>query len=141
MQRKYTPDELKKKWREYKESCDSRLYVRTEFSQRESKFISGKAHGYITYTIEGFCVFLDLSRQAFYEYYTSHPDYVDIVTRMREECEMDQRAKFEMGAIPSKLAGMWMSRYEGYREKQEIDIPDQKIELTVTDPNLKELSE
>lgn len=139
--RKYTPEQLKKKWSEYKEYCDNKMLITTEFSQKEGKFISGKSKRYITYTIEGFCVFLELARAAFYENYSNDPEYVDIVTRMREECEIDQRNKFEMEAIPTKLAGMWMSRYEGYREKQEIDIPDQKIELKISDPELKELSE
>ena len=37
---------------------------------------------------------------------------------MREECEVDARTKFEIGAIPSQLAGLWMSNY-GYTTKTE----------------------
>ena len=73
----------------------------------------------MTYTIEGFCVFAGISRQAFYKDYADNRRYVDIVTRMREECEIDARMKFETGVIPTQLAGLWMSKY-GYTTKQEV---------------------
>ena len=55
--------------------------------------------------------------------------FVDIVTRMREECETDAREKFEVGAIPTQLAGLWMSKY-GYTTKQEAGVevkPSEKL--------------
>ena len=47
--------------------------------------------------------------------------------RIREECEVDARKKFETGQLPGKLAGLWMSKY-GYCTRpgvteQETDIP------------------
>ncbi|GHU90975.1 hypothetical protein FACS1894202_11660 [Clostridia bacterium] len=47
--------------------------------------------------------------------------YVDIVTRIREACEVDARKKFELGVIPSQLSGLWMSKY-GYTTKTDSNI-------------------
>ena len=43
-----------------------------------------------------------------------------MVTRMREECEVDARMKFELGVIDPRLAGLWMSRH-GYSTKVEAE--------------------
>ena len=59
-------------------------------------------------------------RKAFYEYYAENEKFVDIVTRMREECEVDARTKFELSILPPQLAGLWMSKY-GYTTKVEED--------------------
>ena len=67
-------------------------------------------------TIEGFCAWAGISRSAFYETYGKQ--YPDTLTRMREECEIDARMKFELGVIDPKLAPLWMSRY-GYSAKPE----------------------
>mgnify|MGYP003623346529 CR=1 FL=1 len=40
---------------------------------------------------------------------------------MREECEYDARRKFEIQAIPSQLAGLWMRKH-GYSTKVENDM-------------------
>jgi len=40
---------------------------------------------------------------------------------MREECEVDARIKFEVGALPSQLAGLWMSKY-GYSTKTDSSV-------------------
>ena len=42
--------------------------------------------------------------------------------RIREESEQDVRDKFELGVIPTQLSGLWMSRYEGYSTKQQVDV-------------------
>ena len=75
----------------------------------------------MTYTIEGFCVFAGIPRSAFYDTYAEKKRYSDIVTRMKEECEVDARKKFELQVIPSQLAGLWMSKY-GYTTKQDTNI-------------------
>ena len=66
-------------------------------------------------------MFIGISRAAFYERYANEGRFADIVTRMREECETDAREKFELGIIPSQLAGLWMSKY-GYTTKQDTSI-------------------
>ena len=81
----------------------------------------------LTYTLEGFCAYNRISRQAFYRTYGSSPEFDAAVEYIREECEVDARRKFETGQIPCRLAGLWMSRY-GYCARptviaSESDIP------------------
>ena len=106
-------EKLENLWEEYKAECDNYLAQSHEFSQRNGEFVSKKLNKAITYTLEGFCVFVGLSRNAFYESYTKEEPWLGVVTRMREECEIDARRKFETGQIPSQLSGLWMSRH-GY---------------------------
>ena len=80
---------------------------------KTASFVSKNLKRSTTYTIKGFCLFAGLSRQAFYEHYSKDDRYVDTVTRVQEECETDAREKFELGLIPSQLAGLWMSNH-GY---------------------------
>ena len=107
---------LEEAWQEYKLRCDNRAVLTHEFSAKNSEFVSKHLKRKITYTIEGFCVFIGLARSKFYETYAEDERYGDMVTRMREECEVDARTKFETGEIPSQLAGLWMSHY-GYTTK------------------------
>lgn len=112
---------LQELWEEYKDECDNQMVLTHDFSSKNSEFVSKELKRSVTYTIEGFCVFAGISRQAFYNNYAKDDKYIDMVTRMREECEVDARKKFEIQAIPSQLAGLWMSRY-GYSIKQDTDI-------------------
>lgn len=85
-------------------------------------------------------MFAGISRQAFYEYYAKNEKYVDIVTRMREECEVDARKKFELQVIPPQLAGLWMSRY-GYSTKQDTNVStSMENEKTKLDSIIKQLT-
>ena len=108
--------QMEQLWEEYKQKCDNNTTVLTEFSSKNSEFISSKVTKPISYTIEGFCVFIGVLRSAFYDTYAKDPKYSDIVTRMREECEYDVRSKFESGTIPSQLSALWMSKF-GYSTK------------------------
>jgi len=103
-------------WTEYKADCNNQRVLTHDFSSKNSEFVSKELQRSITYTIEGFCVFIGISRQAFHEHYRQNEEFVDIVTRIREECEIDARRKFELQMIPSQLAGLWMSKY-GYSTK------------------------
>lgn len=105
----------------YKEDCDSQMVLTHDFSSKNSEFVSKELKRSITYTIEGFCVFAGIPRSAFYDTYANKKGYSDIVTRMKEECEVDARKKFELSMIPSQLAGLWMSKY-GYTTKQDTNI-------------------
>lgn len=82
----------------------------------------------MTYTIEGFCVYAGIARQAFYATYADNPKFCDMVTRMKEECEVDARSKFELGVIPSQLAGLWMSRH-GYTTKTDSSVDLEPVVL------------
>ena len=117
-----SPEEMEQLWEEYKAYCDSYTTTKTEFSAKEGRFIEGTVKTPITATIEGFCVYIKLARSKFYEHYADNEQYRDIVTRMKFESEQDVRSKFETETIPSKLAGLWMSRYENYNTKQDINV-------------------
>lgn len=112
-------------WAEFKDWCDHQTVLVHDFSAKNSEFVSAELTKKISYTIEGFCLFLGMTRQAFYDTYADDERFFDIVTRIREECELDVRRKFELGVLPSKLAGLWMSKY-GYSTKteQRIAVPD-----------------
>lgn len=108
-------------WEEYKTECNNKEVLTHDFSSRNSEFVSKKLKRSVTYTIEGFCVFVGISRAAFYERYANNEKFADTVTLMREECEIDAREKFELGVVPSQLAGLWMSNY-GYSTKTDADV-------------------
>lgn len=112
---------LEEAWEEYKADCNSRTVLTHDFSSKNSEFVSAELKRSVTYTIEGFCVFIGLSRSSFYEIYAGDDKFSDTVTRMREECEIDAREKFELGVIPSQLAGLWMSNY-GYSTKTDSTV-------------------
>lgn len=108
-------------WEEYKEECNNKEVLTHDFSSKNSEFVSKMLRRSVTYTIEGFCVFAGISRAAFYERYANNEKFADTVTLMREECEIDAREKFELGVVPTQLAGLWMSNY-GYSTKTDTDV-------------------
>ena len=107
---------LEEAWTEYKHFCDNQTVLTHEFNGKHGNFVTAELTRAITYTIEGFCMYVGLSRSAFYSTYGEDEKYSDMVTRMREECEVDARRKFELQMIPSQLAGLWMSKH-GYTTK------------------------
>lgn len=123
-------------WEEYKAWCDSREVTAHAFSAKNSEFVSEKQRRKVTYTIEGFCVWAGLARRAFYDTYAEDERFSHIVTRMKEECEVDARMKFELGEIDTRLAPLWMSKH-GYGIKAEATPPDQRED----DPLTKSLKE
>lgn len=112
---------LEEAWEAYKAHCDEQLVLTHDFSAKNSEFVSAELKRSITYTIEGFCVYSGISRAAFYERYAENDKFADMVTRMKEECEVDARKKLELGVIPTQLAGLWMSRH-GYTMKTESSV-------------------
>ena len=116
-----SPKQMEQLWEQYKEYCDNYQVTQTEFSGKESRFVAGTVKKPITYTIEGFCVYIGLARSKFYETYAESEEYRDIVTRMRDESEADVRKKFETGTIPTQLSALWMSKF-GYATKQQTDV-------------------
>lgn len=112
---------LEEAWEAFKLDCDNQIVLTHDFSSKNSEFVSKDLKRSVTYTIEGFCVFAGISRTSFYENYANDEHYADTVTRMREECEVDARKKFELQIIPSQLAGLWMSNY-GYSMKNDSNL-------------------
>lgn len=110
-------------WEQYKYDCDHQMVLTHDFSAKNSEFVSKELQRSVTYTIEGFCVFIGIARSKFYETYAQDDRFRDIVTRMKDECEVDARRKFETGQIPSQLSGLWMSRH-GYSTKTETTEAD-----------------
>lgn len=117
-----SPEEMERLWEEYKVYCDNREVTVNDFSGKECRHVTGKVKKAITYTIEGFCVYIGIARCNFYALYAENEDYQDLVRRIREESEQDVRNKFELGVIPTQLSGLWMSRYDGYSTKQQVDV-------------------
>ena len=114
--------QLEETWEAYKADCDNQMVLTHDFSSKNSEFVSKELKRSVTYTIEGFCVFAKIARSKFYETYGDDDErYGDTVTRMKEECEIDARKKFELQVIPSQLAGLWMSNY-GYTTKTDSNI-------------------
>lgn len=113
-----TPEAMEKAWEEYKGYCDNQEVLTHEFSAKNSEFVSATLKRCITYTIEGFVNYIGLTRSSFYDTYDNDPNYSDIVTRIREECELDARRKFELGMISERLAPLWMGKY-GYTNKMD----------------------
>ena len=116
-----TPKALETAWEEYKTWCNNQTVLTHEFSAKNSEFVSKELKRSITCTIEGFCVWAGLARSAFYDVYGKDEKFSDIVTRMKEECEIDARTKFELGAVDPRLAALWMSKY-GYGTKTDANI-------------------
>lgn len=131
-----TPKALADAWEQYKDWCDDREVLAHDFSSKNSEFVSAKLKHSVTYTIEGFCAWAGIARSNFYETYAGDGPFRDTVTRMREECEVDARMKFELGVIDTRLAPLWMSRH-GYSTRTETSAPDRRED----DPITKSLKE
>lgn len=113
-----TAKAMEEAWKEYKDWCNNQRVLTHDFSSKNSEFVSAELKRSVTCTIEGFCVHTGIARSNFYETYAADPRYRDIVTRMKEECEVDARMKFELGVIDPKLAALWMGKH-GYGAKVE----------------------
>lgn len=123
-----TAKALSDAWEQYKAWCNDQNVLTHDFSAKNSEFVSKELKRSVTYTIEGFCVWEGIARSKFYETYAEDDKFRDIVTRMREECEVDARMKFELGIIDTKLAPLWMSKH-GYSTKQENNLAGSKDAL------------
>ena len=123
---KFKPDEMWQKWEEFKEYCDSETVIRTEFSQKSSEFVTASIPAPITYTVKGFCKFVGMTEQNFYATYNKSKKFESVIARMKEECELDARKKFENGTINSRLAGLWMGNY-GYTTNANVEADIQQV--------------
>lgn len=121
-----------KLWNEYVEECDNAKVIRTEFSQKDSDFVTREIPAPITVTIKGFCLNkLKMTESNFYATYNKDPEFELVIARMKEHCEVDARCKFENGSINPKLAGLWMSHY-GYSTQIKEDITsDNSLDIKI----------
>ena len=129
-------EHMEELWDQYKTACDNKTVRAHEFSQKLGKFVSEPLTKSVSYTLEGFCRFIGLARSNFYETYAKGEEWRDVVMRIREECEVDAREKFELSIIPSQLAGIWMSKY-GYgtlqAETEASSLVDEWVEAVLAD--------
>lgn len=123
-------DEMLEMWEAYKDYCDNKTVVRTEFSQKMSEFITAVIPAPVTYTIKGFCKFIKMTEANFYATYNSKKKFESVIARMKEECEVDAREKFENNTLNSRLAGLWMSNY-GYTTNVSAEV-DTDMELNIS---------
>ncbi len=118
-----TPDALSAAWQLYKDYCDNQVVGIQKFNLLNGEFTSGEISRCITYTIKGFCAWAGLSRSSFYANYAKNAQFADTVTRVREECEVDVRTKFELGLIPTRLAPLWMGSFKcDYIPKESVIV-------------------
>ena len=107
---------------EYISDCNLKTVTKTEFSQKECEFITKKIPHPVSVNLSGFCSYVGMSYQNFYETYMKNPKFDTVIARMRTYCENDAREKFENGTIDPRLASLWMGHNYGYSQKQETTI-------------------
>lgn len=122
---------LEKAWENYKEYCDSKTVTTTAFAQKSGQFVTAVVPHPITYTIKGFCAFAGLTEAAFYDLYNKEEKLEPVIARMKQDCEIDAREKFENGTLDSRLAGLWMSNY-GYTTKTDSNVSN-SVDVTIID--------
>lgn len=125
---KFTPDEIAKKWEKYKLKCDNNVKRRQKTVKtvgddgvEHKEIVKWDELAPLTYTVDGFCVFLPLSRRLWGQY-REHEDYQEICEMIDDECKTNARARFEDGTLNTRLAGIWLGRYPEYRTQQETKI-------------------
>lgn len=122
---------LEKAWEEFKEYCDNKTVVTTSFSQKTGSFVTAEIPHPITYTIKGFCAFAGMTEAAFYDLYNKEAKLEPVIARMKQDCEIDAREKFENGTLDSRLAGLWMSNY-GYTTNTVSQVSN-SVDVTIID--------
>ena len=115
-----SPEHMAELWEKYTAKCDNHTRTQTIISGGEAQDVEIRAP--LTYTIEGFCLSVPMSRQTFDNTYRNDPDYAEIIEMMEEMTHIDARSKFEDGSLNPKLAALWMGRHKGYVARQETEV-------------------
>ena len=123
---------LETAWDEYKSFCDSKTVVTTAFSQKSGEFVTAEIPKPVTYTVKGFCNYVGMTEQAFYSLYNKDKKLEPVIARMKEECEIDAREKFENGTLDSRLAGLWMANH-GYTTKTDSSVKADVSPIVIKD--------
>lgn len=126
---------------EYVEECDKKTVTKTEFSQKESDFITKSIPHPVSVNLGGFCSYIGMSYQNFYETYMKKQKFDTVIARMRTYCENDAREKFENGTLDPRLANLWMGHNYGYAQKQDTTVSAGKTEDDPLSAALKKLTE
>lgn len=115
-----SPEDMAEKWEAYTLKCDDHVRWQTVIVNGVAEDVP--IHAPLTYTIEGFCLSVPISRASFESTYKSDPDYAEVIAMMEEMTHIDARSKFEDGTLNPKLAALWMGRHKGYSAKAETEI-------------------
>lgn len=126
-----TPAVLESAWKEYRAYCNAKAVTVTEFSAKEGKFVTAEIPHPVTCTVKGFCAYHGMTEANFYAVYNQDAKFEPVIARMKQECEIDAREKFENGTINSRLAGLWMSNY-GYTMRSEAQVSS-SVDVTIVD--------
>ncbi len=123
-----TPQDLLDDYIEYCKECDTHTKTITKFDE-EGQPYDVEVRAPITHTEKGFCLWAGINQTAFRRTYRGgygedkkENIYSEVIALMDMDIEQDVREKFETGELNSRLAGLWMSRYDGYSTKQETEI-------------------
>lgn len=117
---------MAEKWEEFKNACDTKVRVVTSVSKKTGEIVEASMPCPVTYTLKGFCLYVGITEQALNATYWSDPKFFELLSRMKMECEIDAREKFEQGYIDPKLAALWMGHF-GYTTKAEAKV-DTRLE-------------
>ncbi len=130
-------------WEAYKHECDNQMVLSHVFCSKTSEFVSKELKHRITYSINGFCSFLKLSRSTFHNIYENNEIFSDLVARIREECEVDELKKLQTGEISIKLSEMVSSGFASSpKNKYKPDINPESCDNCYSESlNLKPLSD
>ena len=70
-----SPMQMLKQWEKYKERCDNRDIVVFDHNKKTGDYDVNEIIRSVTYTIEGFAVFLGMTKQNFYSTYSKNPKF------------------------------------------------------------------
>lgn len=115
-----SPEEMAALWDAYTEFCDNHTKLQTVVI--DGGTIEHEIRAPLTYTIEGFCLFVPITQSAFNDTYRRDPDYKELIELIEEMTHIDARSKFEDGSLNPKLAALWMGRHKGYSTKAETEF-------------------
>ena len=126
--KKFTPDEIAEKWEKYKSKFDNsvkrRMVTTTTIDADGNKVKETTVSDVLaplTYTQEGFCLYLPLTYSSWVQY-KDDEDYEDVIAQIEMDCKNNARGRFEDGTLNTRLAGIWLGRYPEYRTQQETKI-------------------
>lgn len=114
--------QLENAWEDYKNWCDTQTVkkvVSTCVNDGEVTKEVVEELAPTTYSVKEFAVFCGMTERNFYATYDKDVKFQLVIDKMKSECELDTKRKFENGTLNPKLAGLWMSRW-GYGTNQNV---------------------
>ena len=121
--KKLTPEELWEGACNYFEWCDKNPWLKNEFNAKVGEIVSVPTQK--PYSIEGLCIYLDISSVTFLNYSTKegYETYFSICTRIKEIIDNQH---FEGGMVGAFNANI-VTRKLGLKENLTIEKPEKPI--------------